>query len=307
MSRRTTFRSAFLLIALSGALSLGKAVEPLTIQGSVVGGPATEGATTQIDFRLTNRSGTEATGVSFSLDLPDGFVLGDPAFIGSTCPVGTGAGNPGETNFSFSGGTVPARGSCSVSIQVVAAAAGNYPFETSEVTSNLETACAASFLFQVENANALLGSALEATVDGTSVTFDLRLTNLDTEDIADLSARLNLVAAFGERGSSPGPTLPNYRITEPPVLVDDPGTFQLNPTFNGDSDTELIRRSTGNDRESDDSSLGVGASARIQFTVEITNGVDLGSGVGNYSAQASVSGMTTTSLTTDLSQEGTEP
>ena len=137
--------------------------------------------------------------------------------------------------------------------------------------------------------NPILGAAKSATLDGTQVTFDIALENFGNVTLSSLSVPENLDAVFGAG---------NYTLLGPPILVDDPGTITPNPGFDGSSDTQLISSGT----------LVAGDTAILRIVIDVTNIVDLGSGLGVYSNQVNVSGRSPGGReATDLSDNGTEP
>ncbi|MCG8460600.1 MAG: hypothetical protein MI919_30330, partial [Holophagales bacterium] len=134
-----------------------------------------------------------------------------------------------------------------------------------------------------------IGAAKNATLDGTRVTFDLVLENLGNRTLSGLSLVEDLDATFGAG---------NYSLFSGPTFFDDPGTITLNGSFDGSTDTELIASGT----------LAVSDTAGIRLVVDITNVVDLGSGLGVYQNQVTASGLSPAiTLALDLSAPGTDP
>lgn len=285
---------AFLLL-FAALLGMARGQEPLTIHASVPDGPAAAGATAGILVQITNRTGAAAGGVAFSMDLPTGLVLANPSTAGNVCDAMSVTAAPGTTNFAFSGGAVPANSTCAFTVNVMAGPTGDYRITTGEATSDIGTACPSATVLSVKTDDVLLGSALEATVEDTRVTFDLLLENLDAADITELSALIDLDAALGFQ---------NYRVVTPPSLLDGPTTISANTDFDGAADQQLIRQSEGNGREADEYSLEAGGTVHIQFAVDVVDVTDSGSGIGNFEAQAEVSGRASDGVTEDLSDEG---
>jgi uncharacterized repeat protein (TIGR01451 family) len=81
------------------------------------------GGTSRLTFGIVNQNNQPITGVAFTDTYPAGLVNATPPNISSTC-----GGTPSSTanTLSLTGGTVPASSTCTVSIDVTAAAAGNY-------------------------------------------------------------------------------------------------------------------------------------------------------------------------------------
>jgi uncharacterized repeat protein (TIGR01451 family) len=95
------------------------------------------GGTSQIDFTIANSNGIALTGAAFS-DTLAGMFINATGAAGGTC---TGAsGNAFTANqgglLSFAGLTIPASGSCTVSIIVISNTPGMLPNSTSGVSSN---------------------------------------------------------------------------------------------------------------------------------------------------------------------------
>jgi len=137
--------------------------------------------------------------------------------------------------------------------------------------------------------NATIGAAKDVNLNGTQVTFDFYLENFGNVTVSSLALVDDLDTTLGAG---------NYSILSTPSFLQDPGTITLNPVFNGSGDTNLI----------DSGSLSSGGTARVRVVVDVTNVVDLGSGLGVYSNQASFSGLSPTLQTTaDDSDYGTDP
>ncbi|MFK7958259.1 MAG: SdrD B-like domain-containing protein [Lysobacterales bacterium] len=141
---------------------------------------------------------------------------------------------------------------------------------------------------QTCSANACLGVAKGASNSGRQVSYDIVLENFGAQTLTTFSAPEDLDAAFGAG---------NYTIFSPPVVSAGVSTLLLNGGFDGSADTQLI--SGG--------SLAPGAQVTLSFGVEITNIVDLGSGLGVYSNQVLASADGNGETTDDLSDDGNNP
>ncbi len=125
-----------------------------------------------------------------------------------------------------------------------------------------------------------------------NITIDLYLEAFGNVPLSNVELRDDLDAVFGAG---------NYSISSAPVLIDDPGTINLNPAFDGSSDPDLIDVNGG-------STLALGATAQIRFSVRLSALTDQGLGVGVYSNQATASAEGPAgNSTTDLSDQGTDP
>jgi hypothetical protein len=93
------------------------------------------GQTTTLTFTLTNPNPTVAlTGVAFTDTFPAGLVVANPPNASDTCG-GAFAPAPGDNMLTFSGGTIPAGGSCVISVSVQVTSGGSKTNTTSAVTS----------------------------------------------------------------------------------------------------------------------------------------------------------------------------
>jgi uncharacterized repeat protein (TIGR01451 family) len=108
--------------------SLAKAFSQNTI---AVGGVST------LTFTITNpNSGTSLTGVAFTDSFPAGLqVAGTPSASATGCGSPTFAPAAGNTSLAFSGGTIAASGTCTVTVAVTATTSGAKVNTTGNVTS----------------------------------------------------------------------------------------------------------------------------------------------------------------------------
>lgn len=141
------------------------------------------------------------------------------------------------------------------------------------------------------NDTAALGAALSAAVSGNQVTFDIYLENLGTTGMSSLGLTNALNSVFGSG---------NYTVA-PAVLIDDPGTVQLNPAFDASTDVEMLVPAS--------SSLAAGDTAQIRVVATVTTLSNAqGLGLGNHAHQVSVTGVSSTFLLlTDPSDAGNDP
>ena len=85
-------------------------------------------------FTITNPNpATDLTGVGFSDDMPSGLLIANPDSLGGTCDITTVTLSP--TNISMAGAVLPANSSCTISVDVMAIAAGDQVNTTGAVTS----------------------------------------------------------------------------------------------------------------------------------------------------------------------------
>lgn len=136
---------------------------------------------------------------------------------------------------------------------------------------------------------AYIGVAKTAAVSGSVVTFTYYLENLGNVTVTNLSMVEDLNAVFD-------PT--NFFVNLNPVLLDDPGTVQLNGDYDGFDETEMLGSA----------SLAAGDTAAIQMAVTVVALADMGSGLGNYSNQVNLVGQAPSgAAVSDLSDDGTDP
>jgi hypothetical protein len=137
--------------------------------------------------------------------------------------------------------------------------------------------------------NPVIGISKSAVLNGNEVTFRFYLENFGNRDLEEVQIIDDLDAVFGAG---------NYSITSAPSFFDDPGTLIVNAGFDGSADVELLASGT----------LSTTETAGIQITVNVTNVVDLGKGLGVYENQAKATAQSSTrKKVEDLSDDGTDP
>ena len=97
-----------------------------TMTKSFAPDPIAVGATSTLTFTLTNTNAFALTGAAFTDVLPSGVQVAATPSAATTCG-GTWAPTAGATTLTFSGGTLPAAASCTVSVNVTATTAGAHP------------------------------------------------------------------------------------------------------------------------------------------------------------------------------------
>jgi uncharacterized repeat protein (TIGR01451 family) len=110
-------------------------------------GPASiaYGATSTVTFTLSNTDGVPLTGAAFSDTLANMAVSGAQSAGGSCAGVAGNSYTNGQTGLlNFAGLTIPANGSCTVTIVVTSAQVGTWPNQASGVSSNEAPTGAAS-------------------------------------------------------------------------------------------------------------------------------------------------------------------
>ena len=86
--------------------------------------PIAAGATSTLTFTLNNTSSVALTGATFSDALPAGMSVSTNGFVANTCGFSATAPTVGATSLAFSGGTIPANGTCSVAVNVTSSVPG---------------------------------------------------------------------------------------------------------------------------------------------------------------------------------------
>lgn len=158
-------------------------------------GTITEGSTSLLTVTLTNPTAFAVTGVSFTDTYPAGMLNTAAAGGATTCGGTVTAANDGNS-LALSGGTIPATGSCTVTVNVTSATAGSYFNSTGTVTHASGTISAASATLTVNVAvyggfNACDSAAApNATCTNTTTATDSRITT----KIAGSAFNLDIVA-----------------------------------------------------------------------------------------------------------------
>ncbi len=99
-------------------LSIGivKGFEPLTVFG---------GSASTMSVQLTNPNNVTLTGIAFTDGMPAGMIIASPANLSVGTCGGTLTGAPGAGSFSFSGGSLPATRTCTLTMSVTMTVNGN--------------------------------------------------------------------------------------------------------------------------------------------------------------------------------------
>jgi uncharacterized repeat protein (TIGR01451 family) len=113
---------------------LSQAQSPPTIVKSFSSPTVSLNGSVTLTFTLTNPNpATDLTGVSFSDDMPAGLLIANPDSLGGTCDTSLVTLLP--TTISLTGAVLLANSSCTLSIDVLATAAGDQVNTTGAVTS----------------------------------------------------------------------------------------------------------------------------------------------------------------------------
>ncbi|HEY2116093.1 MAG TPA: hypothetical protein VGJ51_13435 [Candidatus Angelobacter sp.] len=122
-------------IVLAGTLVTGAAAQsPPTISKAFSSATVSLNQSVTLTFTLTNPNpATDLTGVSFSDDMPAGLLIANPDSLGGDCDTSVVSISP--SNISLTGATLLANTSCTLSIDVLATAAGDQVNTTGVITS----------------------------------------------------------------------------------------------------------------------------------------------------------------------------
>ncbi len=112
-------------------------IAPPSIAKAFSPNPVAVGGTSTLTLTITNpNSGTSLTGVAFTDTFPAGLeVAATPNATATGCGSPTFAPSAGNTSLSFSGGTIAASGTCTVTVNVTATTGGAKVNTTGNVTS----------------------------------------------------------------------------------------------------------------------------------------------------------------------------
>ncbi len=105
----------FTLLVTSGALF----AQPPTIAKSFNPSGLSIGQSSILTFTITNPSGSPITAVAFADTFPVNLFVQNPNNLTGSCGAGTVTAIPGSSAVSLSGGTIPASGSCTFSVNVL--------------------------------------------------------------------------------------------------------------------------------------------------------------------------------------------
>lgn len=265
-----------------------------TVTKSFSSNPIASGGTSTLTVTLNNPNTTALTGAGITDPLPAGLTP-VAATAATTCAGGTVSQT--ATTLTLTGGTIPASGSCTLTVQVKPSSSASgkgaqvNTIPAGALTSNESPASPASATATLEIAS--VGAAKSATSpvnngDGTySVTYTITLENLGSVALSNVQALENLSATF--------PSPATFAIQTAPVAG---AGLSINPAFNGSSNTDLLTAAA--------SSLAVSASRTVVFTVRVTPGATPPATTFSNSVTASATGPGPTPVS-DLSNAGTDP
>lgn len=202
-------------------LSIGivKGFNPVLVYG---------GATSLMTVQLINPQNTQLTGIAFTDNmalLAPGIVLANPVMFNTGTCGGTLTGNPGDSTFSFSGGTLLANSTCTLTLRVLMTVNGN---RTNRIPAGAVTT------FNGANSTQATEASL-TNLPGVSVNKVFNPNPIQVNDITTLTITItntsNIpVVGMGVNDNLPG-TLPSglYIATPANVVNTCNGTVTANP------------------------------------------------------------------------------
>ncbi|HSJ89061.1 MAG TPA: sortase [Anaerolineales bacterium] len=98
------------------AVTVVKGFDPLTVFG---------GAASTMSIQLINPGTVPLTGIAFTDNMPSGMILANPLNSNVGTCGGTLSGVPGASSFSYSGGSLPASGTCTLTLSATMIVNGN--------------------------------------------------------------------------------------------------------------------------------------------------------------------------------------
>lgn len=112
-----------------------------------------QAGSTNLAFAIDNGNNANAAeNLSFTDNLPAGFVVATPANVTNTCSGGTLTALSGSGTITYSGGLVAGLGACLITVDVTAQATGTFTNITSDLTSTLGNSGPASATITVRQA-----------------------------------------------------------------------------------------------------------------------------------------------------------
>lgn len=157
------------------------------------------GQVSTLTFVIDNRSSPlPANNLNLIHELPDGLILANPSNASTNCQGGTLIAISGTDRISYSGGTVPAGQTCTVTVGVTGSEGGGFQNTTQELTSSLGNSGTASNTLDVQ---AVVSLALGVSASTPTVVAGSGVENLGYVVVvtnSGPSTATNIVIDFGE-------------------------------------------------------------------------------------------------------------
>ncbi|HEX6199145.1 MAG TPA: Ig domain-containing protein, partial [Thermoanaerobaculia bacterium] len=172
--------------------------------------PITVGQTSTLTFTIDNSAnGSAAFNLAFTDNLPAGLTVADPANAATTCGGGLNA-TPGSSSVGLFSGFVAAGSSCTVTVDVLASAAGALGNTTGNLTSTLGSSGKAAAVLDVQLDALIKVFTDDPAPPGGTVTLRFTITNFDRTEAAtglaftdDLEAALSGLVAVPPLPAAP--------------------------------------------------------------------------------------------------------
>lgn len=134
--------------------------------------------TSILTITLNNANASALTGVSFSDTYPSGLVNTITPAVTNSCSGTRTGGSAGGNSIGLSGGTIPANGSCAITVQVTSSTQGVYTNTTSPVsTATTDDGLAASATLSVSEPSIAKSFSPNPVAANTDSTLTITLTN----------------------------------------------------------------------------------------------------------------------------------
>ena len=151
----STVLTSDLSVASAAAVTLTVNEAPLTISMAFEPTEIAQGGVSRLTYELNNGAAVEATAVSLSDMLPTDLVVAADPNVQNDCGGTLTVAVAGTDTITYSGGSLAADSTCTISIAVTSAVVGSYPNETESVTSALGSSTPAQATLMVNPADAL--------------------------------------------------------------------------------------------------------------------------------------------------------
>jgi len=146
------------------------------------------GATSTLTFTIDNTpNANDATGLDFTDNLPAGVTVAGTPNASTTCTGGTLTAVAGTGVVSYTGGTVTAGASCTVSVDVTSSTPGTHTNVTGDLTSSLGNSGAATDDLEVVDLADIVATKVDTLLDadavpqpGDTLRYTIELTNIST-------------------------------------------------------------------------------------------------------------------------------
>jgi len=172
-------------------------VDALPLNASISFVPSTieQFLTSTLTYTFTNVSLINGTALTLNDTLPAGVVIATPANASTTCRDGTLTVPDGGGAVSYTGGSVAASFSCSISVDVTSDIVGSYPNTTENITSSLGVSAAASATLTVDPSSTGTITIVQNTDTDGPYEF--------TSNASELNFTINTAGGTGQFGPTP--------------------------------------------------------------------------------------------------------